>query len=387
VSFSRFSSVPAFTTPPPSESRSEGDFDVVSPVSSLSLGPSALDLLVLAAGLEAATRPPSPVPVEQLSPLTLAPTLQPLTVVSSPTAPPSALFPFPQDPEFGSPIDYERVAPQLHPHSPIVGHPVGSRPVSPDLQYPSPSPVERTPVLRDLPPSRYSPSATYDSEAENRPPVRVNFFQVPPCARVSLPRTHPHQYQVLRSLSIPVRENWRPLSESGSPDIVGRLPIARDLTSTPPSGSYVTPFRLAAPHASKAHPTDRRLAERHGFSCVTLCSRLGVYPPDEHFPFGRLCYSFGQSISFKFGQCSDLIKLAFLGTPLLLYVHDFLDGRICFIYGYLDWTADGLPYATDVSHSYQDAVRNHPFLARFCLFPRLPFDPLAHVQGPPLEDI
>jgi hypothetical protein len=185
---------------------------------------------------------------------------------------------------------------------------------------------------------------------------------------VSLPRTHPHQYQVLCSLSLPVRENWRPLSESGSPDIVGRLPIAQDLIATPPSGSYVTPFCLAPPR-SKAHPTDRRLAECHSFSPVTLCSRLGVYPPDEHFPFGRLCYSFGQSIQFKFGQCSDLIKLAFLGTPLLLYVHDFLDGRICFIYGYLDWTADGLPYATDISHSYQDTVHNHPT----CTF--LPFPP------------
>jgi hypothetical protein len=113
-----------FTTLPPSNSHSEGDFDVVSPVSLLSLGPSALDLLVLAAGLEAATRPPSPVPVEQLSLLTLAPTLQPLTIVSSPTALPSALFPFPQDPKFRSPIDYERVAPQLVPHSPIVRHPV-----------------------------------------------------------------------------------------------------------------------------------------------------------------------------------------------------------------------------------------------------------------------
>jgi hypothetical protein len=180
VSFSQFSSIPVFTTPLPSDSRSEGDFNVVSPVSSLSLGPSALDLLVRS-WPRSSHSTPDPCPSRAAFAAHPCPTLQPLTVVSSPTAPPSALFPFLQDPEFGSPIDYEQVAPQLVPHSPIVGHPVRSRPVSPDLQYPSPPPVKRTPTLCDLLPPRYLPTPSYDSEVENRPPplVRPSFFQVP----------------------------------------------------------------------------------------------------------------------------------------------------------------------------------------------------------------
>ena len=73
---------------------------------------SSLDLLIEAAGLEQTTRPQSPqvLPVKQLSPLTLAPVPQPLTLVSSPTAPPSALFP-PEPSLVDSPINYKCVAP------------------------------------------------------------------------------------------------------------------------------------------------------------------------------------------------------------------------------------------------------------------------------------
>jgi hypothetical protein len=54
--------------------RTSEDFEVVSPVRAEDNAYSALDRLVQAAGLEQATRPQSPqVPVEQLSPLTLAP--------------------------------------------------------------------------------------------------------------------------------------------------------------------------------------------------------------------------------------------------------------------------------------------------------------------------
>ena len=141
------------------------------------------------------------------------------------------------------------------------------------------------------------------------------------------------------------------------------------------------------PHTAKAFPTNRTLAERHGFVPVILCSRLGVYQPDDYFPFGRLCYSFSNSLLSRFGHTSDLIKLAFLGTTVLLYVHDFLDGRVCFIYGYLDWTADGLPFAQDVSVSFQDSVRQNPILLRYTLQPRLPVDPLERVPYPPLENL
>jgi hypothetical protein len=111
--------------------RTSEDFEVVSPVRAEDNAYSALDRLVQAAGLEQATRPQSPqVPVEQLSPLTLAPVPQPLTLVSSPTAPPSALFP-PEPSLVDSPINYERVASQPSP-----------------FQYPTPlaPPSPRTPT-------------------------------------------------------------------------------------------------------------------------------------------------------------------------------------------------------------------------------------------------
>jgi hypothetical protein len=86
-------------------------------------------------------------------------------------------------------------------------------------------------------------------------------------------------------------------------------------------------------------------------------------------------------LSACFDHCSELIKLAYTGTTLLLYVHDFQDGRVCFMYGYLDWHEDtGRPFARDVSHSYQDTLRSASALAQFTLFPCLPLNPLAHIH-------
>jgi hypothetical protein len=370
-----------YSFPNPPEHPSE-DFEIVSPIRAEDNAYSALDRLIQAAGLEQATRPQSPqVPVEQLSPLTLAPVPQPLTLVSSPTAPPSALFP-PEPSLVDSPINYERVASQPSPFQPPLRSlsPVPHSPNTPALQYLRPVTNRQTQTSASPAPS-LSPSY-YDSDQENRPP-RANPFQNPPCTRVRLPRSHPHQYLVLRALHSS-RENWRPLSETGPSGLADRIPLARDLLAQPVLGSFATPFRLASPHTSNAHPTNSTLAERHSFTPITLCSRLGVYQPDDHFPFGRLCYSFNDSLSTRFDYCSDLIKLAFVGSLVLLYVHDFLDGRVCFIYGYLDWTADGLPFAQDVSYSFQDAIRTRPALAPFCLIPRLPLNPLAHISPPPL---
>ena len=408
-----------FTVPLPAQ-RSAEDFEVVSPVSDDNT-PTPLDLLVRAAGLEEATRPQSPVqvPVERLSPLTLAPVRRLPSPAESPTAPPAPTLPpdlriFPDPDTFApsqdtdSPINYERVASQFTPSpvftslvlpprqpTPVTPYeyvttsrfpsPAPRSPQTPNLQYLRPAIRDPTPVVR-TPSVQYSPAPTHDSDEENVP-LYPSPFRNPPCTRQHLPRHHPHQFLVLRSTVAPFRENWRPIEETGLQNLTGRIPLARDLRASLPTGSYVTPFRLSSPHTAKAHPTDRTLAERHGFTSIVLCSRLGVYQPDDHFPFGRLCYSFSTSLVSRFGQCSDLIKLAFLGTTVLLYVHDFLDGRVCFIYGYLDWTADGLPFAQDVSVSFQDSVRHQPILLRYTLSPRAPLDPLAHVPYPPLETL
>jgi hypothetical protein len=164
---------------------------------------------------------------------------------------------------------------------------------------------------------------------------------------------------------------------------IGDLPLARDLLTDPILGSFVTPFRLATPHIARTPPTNHTLEERHNFTSISLCSRLGVYQPDDTFPFGHLCYSFAHSLFARFGHCSDLIKLAFLGALIPLYVHDFLDGRTCTIYGYLDWSSEGLPLAQEVSYHFHDELRITPALAPFCLLPCRPLNPLAHISHPP----
>ncbi len=324
--------------------------------------------------------------VEQLSPLTFAPAPRTYSL-DSPTAPPPALFPpnldvFPPD----SPINYERVAPQLSPHhSPIV-----SPHLTPRLRYPSPTPAPpspQTPGLQYLRPVatqsvHASPSPPPDyphAEQENVPP-RANPFQNPPCTRRNLARSHPHQFLVLQTRRDRVRDNWRPLHETNLADIVSHIPLASDLATTRPPGAFVTPFRLPAVHTTRVHPANQRLAERHNFPHVVLCSSLGVYQPDDWFPFGRLLYSFSHSLGTRFNHPSELIALTFVDSLIPLYIHDFLDGRHLFIYGYLDWNDEGLPIAKDVSFSFQDTLRSNPFLARYTLFPRLPFDPLAHVS-------
>jgi hypothetical protein len=157
--------------------RTSEDFEVVSPARAEDNAYSTLDRLVQAAGLEQATCPQSPqIPVKQLSPLTLAPVPQPLTLVSSPTAPPSALFP-PEPSLVDSPINYERIASQPSPFQyPAPLAPPSPR--TPNLQYLRP--VSAQPSLAPPSPTRSPSPPHYNSDQENRP-LRASPFQDPPC--------------------------------------------------------------------------------------------------------------------------------------------------------------------------------------------------------------
>ena len=109
------------------------------------------------------------------------------------------------------------------------------------------------------------------------------------------------------------------------------------------------------------------------------CSQAIVDLPSPDTPLGSIRYTFANGIKNAFNRLPVLARRAYKGTFIILDIHNFLDGRVVTMYGYLafgDREGEGNSvFVTDQNYHYKDGLREEPCLASYVFHPRIPADP------------
>jgi hypothetical protein len=250
------------------------------------------------------------------------------------------------------PINYDRVAPNLD----LVGTFVPP----PSPVPPSPRPLSPLPLIEEA----------WVHNQENIPP---KFCFPEPCDTRHL--AHPHQYLAVTTAR---RSEYRPLCEVSINNLLTIPTVAylAEATFTFPS---VTPFRVYIPHCIHVKPTTLELALQLTANLPSACGRAIRFPPSPAIPLGFVKYTFAAALKALFRLAPNAIRELFVGSLIILDIHDFLDGRQVTTYSYLAFSQEGDLYCVDQGYHCEDVVRAAPFLLAHTLSPRIPADPLDHI--------
>ena len=257
-------------------------------------------------------------------------------------------------------------AEQLPPSQPTP-RPVFEEPLLPTLQ--SLAPISPRP-LSPLPPAE---EVRLENQ-ESVPPVTPGpVFTRRPC--VDCPVPHPHQFFAVPTSFGP---EWRPRGELSLGDTL-EVPLVSELIRMAPRFPSVIPFRGGAPHHITIKPEIPDISAQFTIPPVYACGKAVRFPPTLELPLGYIKYSFRDGLKDVFSPFSLLVKSAFSGVPAILETLDFLDGRRITVYGYLDFD-EAFVYLKGIGYHCEDDVRVYPLLLSYCLTPRIPSDPFAHVS-------
>ena len=283
--------------------------------------------------------------------------------------PPFVFSPTPQATNYVADEDIEIFvleSPVLRAAVATVPSPAPTRPVTPALQYPveDPAPAVQpaaapvvAPVQEELLAEAFLPFS--------------HLFLPPPCT-LDLER-HPHQHTVFWDRG---EAHWCPQEELVCKDFLRLIPRVQDLVTQ--IAGWVTPFRHLIYHDALIQAVDV-------LPPVTICARVGRFPPSASFPFGYVESSFVDGIKHIFGQFPPYWLPYFEGSKVPLVAYDFLDGRGVTLFGHLHFEERGV-FVTRRYHHREDLLATSPELFSFVATPRVPTNPLAHVT-PPSEDL
>jgi hypothetical protein len=300
--------------------------------------------------------PTSPLPLSALFPnpldtLVNAAVILEQSDLASPISAPSVLS-FEEVSPLASPINYDRVAPDLE----LVG--VHVPPSSPTP--PSPRPLSPLPLVEE---------ARVHNQ-ENIPPK----FRFPePCDARHL--VHPHQYLAVTTSRC---SKYRPLCKVSINNLL-TVPTVAYLAEATFAFPSVTPFRVHIPHHIHVKPTSPQLAAQLAANLPSACGRAVRFPPSPAIPLGFIKYTFAAAIKALFREAPNIIRELFVGSLIILDIHDFLDRRQVTTYSYLAFSQEGDIYCVDQGYHCEDVIRAAPFLLAHTLTPRIPADPLDHI--------
>jgi hypothetical protein len=251
-----------------------------------------------------------------------------------------------------SPINYDRVAPDLD----LVGPHVPPSSPTP----PSPRPLSPLPLVEE---------ARVHNQ-ENIPP-KYRFPE--PCDARHL--AHLHQYLAVTTSRC---SEYRPLCEVSINNLL-TVPTVAYLAEATFAFPSVTPFRVHISHCIHVKSTSPQLALQLTANLPSACGRVVCFPPSPAIPLGFIKYTFAATIKALFRETPNVIRELFVGSLIILDIHNFLDGRQVTTYSYLAFSQEGDIYCVDQGYHCEDVIRAAPFLLAHTLTPRIPADPLDHV--------
>jgi hypothetical protein len=233
------------------------------------------------------------------------------------------------------------------------------------IHIPPPSPIPSSPrPLSPLP-------LIEEARIANQENIPLKFHFPEPCTARHL--AHPHL-----SVTTSHRSKYRPLCEVSINNLL-TVPTVAYLAEATLAFPSVTPFRVFIPHRIHVKPTSPELALQLTANLPSACRRAVRFPPSPAIPLGFVKYTFTATLKNLFKEAPNAIRELFVGSLVILDIHDFLDGRQVTTYSYLAFSQEGSIYCIDQGYHCEDVIRAAPFLLAHTLTPRIPADPLNHV--------
>jgi hypothetical protein len=228
-------------------------------------------------------------------------------------------------------------------------------------------------------PSPPTEEETHHTDQEDRPPLpsatlQADWYAPPDCVQNPRP-FHPHQFYIVRHED---HDSWRPIEEAHLPSSL-EFVTQDELLAQPPAFPTVLAFKAHSHHTSLIAPTDLFQAGLFRIPTLITCSRAGLSPPTLDIPLGYIHFSYRASIKHVFTRLPNFARGCFSNALVISEIHDFLDGRRIFTYGFLHFDS-GRIFIRNQGYHFEDAVRSHRLLLRYTLSPRLPLDPFAFLR-------